>query len=109
MPSFDVFSSMYWKTSYIQQFPSTVIILTIHDKDQSEWNGLAFELCLESTFDVATATVKPKAKKWFRVILNTAQNSRRRPISFTLRFRAKGEAGWKWVSSQSPEKVAPIV
>lgn len=70
-------------------------------KADSEWDGLPFELCRESIFDVATATVKPKSKKWFRTALRTIQNSERRPVSFTLRFRAKGETGWKWVHDLS--------
>lgn len=67
---------------------------------KDHWKALPFETIKEDVYNVATPNTKTSSKRWFKVTLR-AQERPQRPVHFTLRFRVRGEQGWKWVNDQS--------
>lgn len=63
------------------------------------WSALAFEALPQPIRDASHTPAKSRSKHWFKAKLPRA--SEKRPIKFTIRFRATGDEGWKWVRDQT--------
>lgn len=67
--------------------------------DRDNWSAYDLESSRDNVYEVQTPSIKTHPKKWFGATLPAKHPSH--PVGFTIRFRSKGDQGWKWIHDQS--------